>query len=69
MTGLSEQRPLEAGWLRSVGEAIGKDPGDVLVLLKTWWNEGRTLSYMNSELVRLAETNGKKLVLVSSNNN
>ncbi len=61
--------PLDQEWLMAVADAIGKDEHDVLMLIKGWWNEGRPLSYMNAELTKLAEANGKKLILVSSINN
>lgn len=60
---------LDQEWLAAIASAIGKTEGDVLVLIKTWWNENRPLSYMNSELTRLAEANGKKLILVDQNKN
>lgn len=61
--------PLDEEWMKVIAGAIGKTEDELLSLLKTWWNENRPLSYMNSQLIKLAEANGKKLVLVDQNNN
>jgi hypothetical protein len=62
-------KPLDQEWLKTIAEAIGKDEHEVLMLIKSWWNQNKPLSYINAELVRLAEANGKKLILVDQDNN
>lgn len=61
--------PLSKEWLKVVGEAIGKTPDEVLKQIGEWWYQGHTLPMINNELTRLAEANGKKLVLVDQQNN
>jgi hypothetical protein len=61
--------PLSKEWLQLVGEAIGKTPDEVLKLVGEMWYQGRTLSAINNELAKLAEANGKKLILVDQQNN
>jgi hypothetical protein len=62
-------KALDQEWLKLVADAIGQTEHDVLMLIKGWWNNNRPLSYMNAELTRMAEANGKKLILVDSANN
>lgn len=61
--------PLSKEWLKVVGEAIGKEPNEVLKMIGEWWYQGHTLPMINKELTRLAEANGKKLILVDQQNN
>lgn len=61
--------PLSKEWLKVVGEAIGKEPDEVLKLVGTLWYQGHTLPMINNELARLAEANGKTLILVDQQNN
>lgn len=61
--------PLSNEWLKVVGEAIGKTPDETLKMIGEWWYQGRTLPVINNELMRLAEANGKKLILVDQCNN
>lgn len=61
--------PLSKEWLQAVGDAIGKPPDEVLKMIGEWWYQGHTLPVINRQLERLAEDNGKKLVLVNQNNN
>jgi hypothetical protein len=61
--------PLSKEWLKVVGEAIGKSPDETLKMIGQWWWQGHTLPMINNELTRLAEANGKKLVLVDQQNN
>ena len=62
-------KPLDQEWLKAVAFAIGKTEQEVLALIKGWWNQNKPLSYINAELTRMAEANGKKLILVDQNNN
>lgn len=61
--------PLSKEWLKVVGDAIGKTPDDTLKLIGEWWYQGCTLKVINYELMKLAEANGKKLILVDQSNN
>lgn len=61
--------PLSKEWLKVVGEAIGKTPDETLKLIGEWWYQNDTLPVINQKLMRLAEANGKKLILVDQNNN
>jgi hypothetical protein len=61
--------PLDQEWLIVVGRAIGKSKEDVVSLIEDWWKNNKSLSFINNELIRLAEINGKKLILVDQNKN
>jgi hypothetical protein len=61
--------PLSKEWLKVVGEAVGKTPDEVLKMIGEWWYQGHTLPVINAKLKRLAEDNGKKLILVDQTNN
>ncbi len=61
--------PLSKEWLKVVGEAIGKTPDETLKMIGEWWYQGDTLPVINNKLTKLAEANGKKLVLVAQDNN
>lgn len=61
--------PLSKEWLKVVGDAIGKTADDTLKMIGEWWYQGDTLPVINNKLMRLAEANGKKLVLVDQNKN
>ena len=61
--------PLSKEWLKVVGDAIGKTPEETLKMIGEWWYQGDKLPVINNKLMKLAEANGKKLVLVDKGNN
>ena len=61
--------PLSKEWLKVVGDAIGKTPDDTLKMIGEWWYQSDTLPIINKKLMRLAEANGKTLILVDQGNN
>jgi hypothetical protein len=60
---------LDSEWTKAVAYAIGKSETEVLHLIERWWNNNQSLNFINNSLMRLAEENGKKLILVDQNGN
>lgn len=60
---------LDDEWLAAVSRAIGTDPVNLHNMIYRWWRDGKSFKEIESELMRLAEANGKKLILVNTDNN